>query len=79
MPEYNIDDPEGFKDPVLRCDSCGKIVLLKAVHKNKMCNHCGNLRFRMVSNFNEDELKEMEAKGIDPEFLALFKEVPDEG
>jgi len=73
-----VDDPEGFKDPVLRCDSCAKIVLLDIIHKRKMCNHCGNLRFRVVSNFSEEELAEMKAKNIDPDFLALFEEVPDE-
>ncbi len=78
MPEYDINDPEGFKDPVVRCDSCAKLVLVETIHKNKMCNHCGNLRFRIVSNFSEVELEKMKEKNIDPKFLALFKEVPDE-
>ena len=66
-------------DPVLRCDSCNKLVWLEKIHKSHFCPYCGNKRFRSMLNFSQIESDEMKDKGVDPEFLALFEEVPDEG
>lgn len=75
-----IDYEKGdFKDPVLRCDSCAKLVLLEKIHKFHFCNHCGNKRFKRVNMINEEEMIDLKEKKIDPDFLALFEGVDDEG
>ena len=62
-----------FKDPVVRCDSCQKLLLVTDLHKTGCCRHCGNRRVRNLTVFNDDERKQMEAWKIDPEFIALFE------
>ena len=79
LKEIGMEDKnEGFTDPVLRCDSCAKIVLTEKVTDLGYCNHCGNKRFRNVLNFNDEEAEMMRKAGVKEEFFALFKGVEDE-
>lgn len=77
--EFNIDsnNNDGFTDPVLRCDSCQALLLLKTLHKFGRCNKCGNKRLRNVTVFNEKEKDLMESWEL-YDFLAAFEAVSDE-
>lgn len=67
-------DKDGdFTDPVVRCDSCARIVQTRDLHKHGLCPHCGNRKVRNLLAFNEDERKQMEEWGVDPDFLAVFE------
>ena len=73
LKEIGMDDKnEGFTDPVLRCDSCTKIVLTKKVLKLGFCNHCGNRRFRNVLNFSFKEAIMMLIAGVPFSFFSKF-------
>jgi len=74
----NFSDKEGFSDPILRCDSCNKTVMVTKVHKFGFCNHCGNKRFRQVINLSEEEMKNLKELNVSQDFLNNFKEVDDE-
>lgn len=74
-PKYSKDAP--FTDPVVRCDSCIKLVKTASVQKHGCCTHCGNRRVRAINLMTEAELTEVKTWNIDPEWLALF-EVVDE-
>jgi len=66
-----------FTDPVVRCDSCVKIIKASDLRRLGSCSKCGNKRVRDVTIFNEEERDEMKAWGFD-DFLAGFEVVPDE-
>lgn len=68
--KYSDDGP--FKDPVVRCDKCHKLMLTASVKSLGMCEHCGNRRVKKVSIFNEDELAQISKWGVDPDWIALF-------
>lgn len=81
----DYDGPE-FKDPIVRCESCAKIVHRQFISVYAGCNHCGNKRFKNVLAITGEEMQglksgkyELNLKGyeIDPDFLALFEEVED--
>ena len=74
----NVIVSEGFNEPVLRCDSCNKIVIKNAITTLGLCNHCGNKRFRSVDVISELELIQIKKLDGAEAFLELFKEVPDE-
>lgn len=61
-------------DPVLRCDSCQKLLLTKELTKLGVCDKCGNRRVRNLTIFNLEEKKQMEDWGL-AEFLKKFEEV----
>lgn len=65
---------EGFNEPVLRCDSCKKMVVKDTINEIGMCNYCGNKRFRPVDVFNDDELVQIKKLDNSENFLMLFKE-----
>lgn len=69
--KYSDDGP--FQDPVVRCDSCTKLMLTADLKKHGMCPHCGNRRVRKVLQYSPAELEWMETENVDPEFLALFE------
>lgn len=69
---YGKDDP--FRDPVLRCDSCSTIVFAEDLKEHGLCKKCGNRKVRNLQTFDEDELKIMQDRGIDPVFLKQFEE-----
>jgi len=71
-------------DPVVRCDSCGKIVLRANLEKIGMADCCGNRRVKKMSTFNDAEEAQMVEWGVDKDFLVLFgpvglKERDDDG
>jgi hypothetical protein len=70
--KYGKDGP--FTDPVVRCDSCQKILFMADIRKVGMCKHCGNRKVRNVRVFNDVELALMMENSVDPSFLALFEE-----
>ena len=65
-----------FKEPVVICDKCGKVILVSDLHKNGMCGNCGNTRVRNVMVLNDENMatvkKWAEEGKIDPEWLTLF-------
>jgi hypothetical protein len=70
MQKYDKEAP--FADPVVRCDSCGKLMRTEELHKNGICQ-CGNRKVRAILSFNWREKMLMKYWWrIDPEYLALF-------
>jgi len=72
---YSKDAP--FTDPVVRCDSCNKIIRTETLRKLGMCE-CGNRKIRNLQTYTQDEGKKMAEWGIDPKFLELFQAVGNE-
>ena len=70
--KYSKDGP--FIEPVVRCDSCVELILVKDLKEIGMCPECGNTRIRNVKTLSESEMSDMKAKGIDPDWIALFEE-----
>jgi predicted RNA-binding Zn-ribbon protein involved in translation (DUF1610 family) len=62
-----------FLEPVVRCDSCGKLCLVADLKKAGLCPFCGNTKVRNVRTITDAEVKEMTAAGVDPDWLALFE------
>lgn len=73
--KYNAEGP--FNEPVLKCDACQKLILLKTLHKVGKCPHCGNTRVRNVNQMTEeDQIKAkewVESGDLDPDWLKLFE------
>ena len=69
--KYSPDGP--FVEPVLRCDGCGKLVLLERLHAEGACL-CGNRRVKNVATFDDAEWRMMKDWDVDPDFLALFEQ-----
>ena len=72
---YSKDGP--FKDPIVRCDSCRKIVQVKVLKKIGKCP-CGNLRVKNLQTLTEEEMEKCKSWGIDPVFLGLFTPVDED-
>jgi hypothetical protein len=73
---YSKDGP--FIDPVVRCDSCNKIILMERLHKTGLCE-CGNRKVRAMLAFNLREYLKMRFWWkIDPEYLKTFGRLKDE-
>ena len=73
-------DPKGsFREPVLRCFRCHKLIKTDRVLNDGSCLHCGSKKVSNLGNsaVTEEEFNQMKEWGIDPEFLAEFQEVPD--
>ena len=69
-PKYHKDSP--FTDPVVRCDSCAKILLLDDLRSHGVCL-CGNRKVRNLMAFNFREWFRMKFLWrIDPLFLKEF-------
>jgi uncharacterized CHY-type Zn-finger protein len=73
--KYSKDGP--FNDPVVRCDSCQKVVARLAIANLGKCPYCGNRKVRSIQGFNSEELEKMKTWGIDPDFIALFEPIPE--
>ncbi len=71
--KYSKDGP--FADPLVRCDSCARIITQASMKKSGMCEHCGNRRIRNVQSLTEEEMDFWKQKDIDPDFFALFEAV----
>lgn len=74
--KYSVDGP--FNEPVVRCDSCARVVLTATLKELGMCPHCSNTRVRNVRTMTDDDIarvKNWVDHGlIDSEWLNLFKE-----
>jgi hypothetical protein len=73
--KYSYKNPNDFPDPVLRCEGCKAIVHRKYIHTLGCCTECGNRRFSNVRLLKGEEMEQLKAMNIDPEFLALFEGV----
>ncbi len=69
--KYSIDGE--FKEPVVRCDKCMRILLVEELRKRGDCKYCGSHRVRSLKSFTLEEKEKMEKWGVDEDFLALFK------
>jgi len=72
--KYSKDGP--FRDPVVRCDSCQRLLFREQVQKYGGC-FCGSKRIRNVRSFTPEERELMIQKNVDPDFLALFEEIDE--
>lgn len=72
--KYSKDGP--FKDPVVRCDSCHKLLLVSKLKEDGRCM-CGNRKVRNLFSFDKKEKSLMTKWGIDREFLKLFESVDE--
>lgn len=68
---------EAFTDPVVRCDSCTKLVKAGLLKKLGACPNCGNKRVRNVTIFNEEEKEQLTEWGFH-DFLKEFEGVEDD-
>ena len=68
---YGKDDP--FADPVVRCDSCQKLLFVDDLKKMGMCE-CGNRKVKNVQTLKSEEVDLMKERNVSPEFLSLFEE-----
>jgi hypothetical protein len=73
---YGKDDP--FNDPVVRCDSCSRILLVTKLREIGNCV-CGSRKVRNVLGFTESEHDVLESWDVDPKWLRLFESVDDTG
>ena len=68
-----------FKEPVVICDACTKLIIVSELKKIGMCPHCSNTRVRNVRIMTEENMeiaKKWAAEGkIDPDWLKLFEGV----
>lgn len=71
------DDQVSFREPVVRCDSCTKLVLVGDIEKYGLCNKCGNRRFRNVNVINDEELLDLIKLGVPEDFLLQFAGVAE--
>ncbi len=74
--DSDTSNTEPFDDPVLRCDSCNKLIKRKTLHTIGACSHCGNKRIRNVTLFNGEEKAQMEEWGFH-DFVNEFSPVDD--
>jgi hypothetical protein len=68
---YGKDAP--FEDPVVRCDSCVRMIFRDELKKHGKCVRCGNRKVRNCDTFTQEEFDLMRERGVDPVFLALFE------
>jgi len=81
-PLHKYDTPD-LTDPLVRCDNCSKLVLLKFITRHAGCNNCGNKRYNLVQGITSEEKIHLEQQtydlgmeyDIDPEYLAIFQPV----
>jgi len=73
-PKYSKEAP--FMDPVVRCDSCNKIVRVKYLNQNGACV-CGCRKVKEIRNLEEDEMEAIQKEF--PDFAAVFEPNEDEG
>lgn len=66
-----------FTDPVVRCDSCQRIIMVAKLKEMGAC-FCGSRKVKNLRGFTDAEERQMRAWGIDPDFLALFEMIPDQ-
>jgi hypothetical protein len=67
---YESDGP--FNDPVVRCDSCQRILMVAKLRDIGGCI-CGSRKVRNLKGFDDKEEALMKEWEIDPAFLRLFE------
>lgn len=72
-----MGDEKGFLDPVVRCMSCGQLLLIDSISKNGCCLKCGNKRVTNVRTLTEEEMAKLKERGVSEDFLREFEEVDD--
>lgn len=70
MGKYDGDE---FNDPIVRCTECQKMLFREELAHTGGCT-CGCRKVRNVISVNESEMKLLQNKNIDPEFIAMFAE-----
>ena len=75
--KYGKDGP--FCEPIVRCDSCARLVFLVDLKKHGACIHCGNIRVRNTRTLTVEE-KDQVVKWIaegrcDQEWLDEFEAI----
>lgn len=73
---YESDGP--FQDPVVRCDSCQRIILVTKLREMGNCI-CGARKVRNLKGYNEKEEALMKEWEVDPNFLKLFEPIDSRG
>ena len=48
-----------FKEPIVRCDGCSRLIFVDDLKKLGGCMHCGNTRVKNVRTLSEDEQKQV--------------------
>lgn len=74
-------DPKGsFREPVLRCFKCHKVVNTAHLFKDGCCGHCGSKKVANIGNskITEEDMALMKKWKIDPEFIQEFTGGEDE-
>jgi len=74
---HRTEPEEAFSDPVLRCDSCTRLVKATQLRKVGACPLCGNKRMRNVTVFDDAERKQLLSWDM-RSFVAEFEPQPDE-
>lgn len=75
MTTYSKDGP--FNDPVVRCDSCQTLLLVKILKEDGQCLRCSNTKVRnlrgtLIVEDCETLISWRNSGLIDPDFVALF-------
>ena len=65
-------DGKEMDDPIVRCTECQRLIFMEEIRDVGMCPGCGCKRVRDVRVLNDQEIAELKAKDIDPDFLAIF-------
>ena len=78
----NDYDGREWRDPLVRCYNCSKLVHRAYIAVNAGCNHCGNKRFQTLRALDDElEIKPlhdqsydlgMKSYTIDEGFLSIF-------
>lgn len=71
---YESDAP--FQDPVVRCDSCQRILMVSKLKELGGCV-CGSRKVRNLKGFDDKEQALMQEWGVDPVFINLFEPLAD--
>lgn len=64
------------EEPVYRCHSCHKIVLLKVLKEEGRCPLCGGRRVEAISSLTGAEVRRIRKWGVDESFLQTFQNAP---
>ena len=69
MGKYDGGD---FNDPIVRCTECQKILFRAELEKSGRCI-CGCRKVRNVFSLSGSEVKLLQNKRVDPEFIEQFQ------
>lgn len=73
--KYAKDGP--FAEPLVRCDSCQRLLFVQELREHGMCAHCGHTRVRNVRAMSDEDMaqaKEWVSHGkLDSQWVELFE------